>query len=1522
MKQTKRFLALLLAFSMCLSMVTPAYASEIDEEPVIVETTEAVEDIDIDEEIIVDEEIVDDEEIISNEEIASEEAANEVDWDDATDLNANVDFVDFICVVTIAANTEKFYDLSSALGMELMADDEKIGIVDVDTDYRFSIKNDEAKEKAVILKLQHPVGSVENPEILYGLGENTATMFSDNYYYYSYTAAESSVLEFTFNAANDGAVFNISNQNSDSWSSGDAVNGVLSVQVTAGDVLSIAVAGSYSKITWNFNYAVGSALNPIPVEFMWNTDYTAADASVTVPAGVSYVFSAIVQDIKLYIDNVYVQMLKPVNLFEPAYFTITNETDAEKSYALHIEYPLGSQRNPEKFTDGIGACTMLEEGDNDGYYYSYTATAEGYVNVIMNQVTEGVEADIAIMSSGSSIMWNMSNAANGYVSVPVTAGDVLTFNVGCMDMNYPATEVSWSGYESAYMAGADSSVPVEITFAMNEACTEGDATVFVPAGSTYYFTAYDVGGMRLTVDGTNEQTLKDMPCVSVPFFVTNDTEEDRNFALHIDYPLGHKLNPAQLTDISLIQVSLEEGNADGYHYIYDLTEEGTVVLSGQDAGGVPFDVIITNLNSNLQNTMKDSGNGTVAMSVQPGDELHIQIVALPGSDNQIPAVDASVQGKFVYPVGHASNPEEIALGTVKATIEAETQGRYYKLTASKSGILMFKMNTESGWIYRIGNATEGDWNNEQTSDGGAAVSTIYVNKGDEVEIKVNTYNPKNPGSAPAGSVSFAVEMKKVDFEVISGKKLTLTFYDAAGKKVSGSKVDWSIEEAYVYDPDGNRVYFDNFDAYATMKSGALSTKACGDRIHMIVKGVLKTDKSVSTLYYVDIMPAANKLAIWTEEAPVYNNNLSWILNWQASKMKLNAFSHPVNANQKVTWTSSNKKVITIASDGTMRATGVAGKSTITATAADGSKKKASVVVEVVRYAEYIEIVRKDGKKLDDIQQICGFDEKGFPIYETVKGAVVDAGKSIQLKANVDPKASDKKVTWYTGSNFAKVSSSGKVTISKDAPDDYDVWVYAESLGYHQEFSIKVNNDKVTIDFWHLNDEDFYDGSVVWMESNNEVTFNITGLKANQIPTLIERGVEIDSNGIKVRDVKNYKLSGSKVVDMNIVYSWYHESGKQEVTDIKKVPDYVAEKDIYVDVKIKPKAGVTGKATITAVSADGKSKSVFTINVVNYPTKIQLTNKDGKKLWQEIYDYGTGEYTVVNGVKLQAVPGQTVTLKANTDVKQKVSWYAYQININRDGEYTGENQVKISNGKLTVPKDIVEETEIWVYADINRDKVNWKEAGTCIRVTPKASNLHIFAELNGTKYVSNTTKAFDINTDADGNGTADKALKLSAKVYPFSAGQKVTWSVKGASATIVTNKDGSATLKLTGKTGKATVTATANDGSKVKSTFTLDVVRPVRCLNLKTKLEVNAGKSLALAKLLTIDPANATNKKVTWSLKMKDQKGKLVDVPKTIATLSSSGSLATKKTAKGLTLYVTVTAQDGFGAMANTSVVVK
>lgn len=54
---------------------------------------------------------------------------------------------------------------------------------------------------------------------------------------------------------------------------------------------------------------------------------------------------------------------------------------------------------------------------------------------------------------------------------------------------------------------------------------------------------------------------------------------------------------------------------------------------------------------------------------------------------------------------------------------------------------------------------------------------------------------------------------------------------------------------------------------------------------------------------------------------------------------------PTAANSKVVWKSSNKKIATVNKSGKVTAK-KAGKVTITATAKDGSKKKASVKITV------------------------------------------------------------------------------------------------------------------------------------------------------------------------------------------------------------------------------------------------------------------------------------------------------------------------------------------------------------------------------------------------------------------------------------------------------------------------------------------------------------------------------------------------------------------------------------------------
>lgn len=138
-------------------------------------------------------------------------------------------------------------------------------------------------------------------------------------------------------------------------------------------------------------------------------------------------------------------------------------------------------------------------------------------------------------------------------------------------------------------------------------------------------------------------------------------------------------------------------------------------------------------------------------------------------------------------------------------------------------------------------------------------------------------------------------------------------------------------------------------------------------------------------------------------------------------------------------------------------------------------------------------------------------------------------------------------------------------------------------------------------------------------------------------------------------------------------------------------------------------------------------------------------------------------------------------------------------------------------------------------------------------------------------------------------SGSKTLQLKATCDPEDAIADVTWSTSSSKIATV-DASGLVTAR---KTGKVTITATAKDGSKVRGRITLRVVSGVTGLTIEGASSVAAGKSITLKAVMM--PADATEKGVVWS----------VDCDKSIASISQSGKLTTKKVS-GIT-NITVTA---------------
>lgn len=112
---------------------------------------------------------------------------------------------------------------------------------------------------------------------------------------------------------------------------------------------------------------------------------------------------------------------------------------------------------------------------------------------------------------------------------------------------------------------------------------------------------------------------------------------------------------------------------------------------------------------------------------------------------------------FDYPEGSEKNPAALVLGENKAKLEAnDADGYIFNWTADCDGEMTITMDEADHWQYVMNNVTAGVSGTVHTSGDETVVlsETLMVSEGDAVQIIVNTYDPADTASTPAGTVTF------------------------------------------------------------------------------------------------------------------------------------------------------------------------------------------------------------------------------------------------------------------------------------------------------------------------------------------------------------------------------------------------------------------------------------------------------------------------------------------------------------------------------------------------------------------------------------------------------------------------------------------------------------------------------------------------------------------------------------------------------------------------------------------------
>ncbi|MBQ7801938.1 MAG: S-layer homology domain-containing protein [Oscillospiraceae bacterium] len=354
-----------------------------------------------------------------------------------------------------------------------------------------------------------------------------------------------------------------------------------------------------------------------------------------------------------------------------------NYSAVETTLTGDFIYPVGTQMNPEALFSVEQINVSIEEGNDQGYYYSWYSRGEGTLVLTVGEATEGVEYDVILTNMSNYQMAWLSDSDNGTVSMDVAAGDQVIIQVAVApddDWNWPAAEISMTG-EMVYPVGTQMNPEYLLSIEQINASIEegnsqgyyyswysrGEGTLVLTMGEATEGVEYEVVMTNMSTyqmawlqdsdDGTLSLDVAagDQVIIQVSVYADdswNYPAAEISMTGEMVYPAGSQMNPEVLTGVEQIDVSLQAGNSQGYYYTWTVETEGTLKLTASSAtAGVEYDVILTNMSNYETAWMSDSNDGTVSLDVAAGDEIIIQVVVSPDADWNWPAAEIVLEGQ-------------------------------------------------------------------------------------------------------------------------------------------------------------------------------------------------------------------------------------------------------------------------------------------------------------------------------------------------------------------------------------------------------------------------------------------------------------------------------------------------------------------------------------------------------------------------------------------------------------------------------------------------------------------------------------------------------------------------------------------------------------------------------------------------------------------------------------------------------------------------------------------------------------